>query len=118
MVIIVRIYTSKDINVISRVQAVALNTALPIVLAILKHSHNSSVPLTLKQIITKVKEDNDLNRANYEISDESLIKNTTNELISKRLLEEKEGKITITQTGNDAVELMLLHLKTDDENDD
>lgn len=123
IILALRIYTPQDINIISRVQSVALNTALPIVLAILKHLHGKDKNgedkvLTFDSIIKAVKDDDDLRKTKYVISDEALIRSTTEDLIAKKLLTEKEGKIRITKMGNDAVELLLLHLKKEEEKND
>ncbi len=101
-----RIYTAEDIEIISLVQTVALNTALPTVLSILKNSHDSG-PLTLIEINERVHEDIDLKRANYEVSNNKIIECTIEGMISKNLLKRDGEKVEITKKGRDAVKLLL-----------
>lgn len=112
-----RLYNINDINVISQVQTVALNTALPIVLTIFKHFFEESTKdektewkeikhLTNEEIKKKVKEDSYLLENQYPVSNE-FIENAVSHLIDKKFLEILDDKIFLTDMGRTATKLLL-----------
>ncbi|WP_410510115.1 hypothetical protein RSJ42_08355 [Methanosarcina hadiensis] len=113
-----RVYSAEDIDIISQVQAVALSTALPIILTIFKDFFQvsdqdkkklvESENLPLKKIISQVKNDPYLVTANYNVSDE-FIEATAQNLIEKKFLKRvNKDSVSLTENGRKAVQLLLV----------
>ena len=116
-VIKLRVYSSEDMNLISQAQAVALCTALPIVLIIFKNffkisDHNEQKleeyeNLTFEEINYKVKNDPYLVNANHIIPDEFIEKGIKG-LIEIKFLKQYRNGLRLTESGLKAVKLLLV----------
>ena len=110
-------YSSEDMNIISQVQAVALCTALPIVLTIFKNffkisDHNKQKleeyeNLTFEEISYKVKKDPYLVTTNHVIPDE-FIEKAIKGLIEIKFLKQYRNGLSLTESGLKAVKLLLV----------
>lgn len=107
-------YDPLEMDILYKIHEVSFRTALPIVIAVVKHVSVADQQLVSEdKIINDVKEDPLLKKVGCCIQDETIIREIIKNLVEQKFLERIETgpkltKLKLTKCGNKAVDLLNL----------